>query len=179
MARITIELNTDDNPDDIRILRAVAAAFGASGDTDASIEAYRAAEEADNERPVRTNCDTFREAGPAAAPKSRRGKASAALATSPEPSTDSADAGSSATTDAGPREIVEQTPAPTTEPDGDAVTLPMINALLVKLLAPGTGHNAEKLTGIVKELTEGTAISPKHCDPKYWPAIYAAFQALG
>lgn len=62
--------------------------------------------------------------------------------------------------------------------NGADVTLPMINNLLVQLLAPGSGHNAEELTEIVKEITNDEAISPKHCDPKYWPEIHARFTAL-
>lgn len=169
MAKITIEIDTHDADAHDEAILAVVATYATARSTDTAYQVTGEHQEYRDAIPITPE--------PAPAPKTRGKKAAAAPATDSGifvPTATPAAATEAASLFAPP----SSTPSSLNGANGGEVTLPMINALLVQLLAPGSSHNAEDLTVIVKEVTHDEAISPKHCDPKYWPEIYERFQAL-
>jgi hypothetical protein len=168
MAKITIEIDTNGDltiHDEALLL--LLATFATARTTDTAVA------QTAHPQTAHPQAET-----PAIAPKAARKKVAPTNGAQPaeEPKTTSG----SATGASGLFAVGDPGQKISSEPSVDGeVTLPMLNALMIRLLAPGSEHNAEELTAIVKEVTHDTAISPKHCDPKFWPEIHARFEALG
>lgn len=152
MAKITIELDTTTNPDDIALLHAVSSAL--SPHVGPSVT-YTVSE--DEERPT------------IAAEAPRRGR---------KPKT--SEVGSAPAAEPSPTQEIQQTAGSSlaAPPAGEpGITLAQINDRIRELLSR-QADIGQKLLDTVHKATEGTSSSPKHCDPKYWPAIWSALEAF-
>lgn len=154
MAKITIELNTHEWPEDIRILRAVADAYHEVGETDAAVEADRAVEEAEAERPT-----------PAPAARKGRPRKDAPIAADPPPASTAStsklfeDSGAPANPQTGAADAKSggaSGAAPSTDAqaaDAPEVNLTSVNNKIHKLLDANVP--ALKLQEAIHEATDG------------------------
>lgn len=183
MAKITIELDTNECREDIKILRALAGAYDEIGYTDAASEAYRAVVESDEPKVGPTPASTGIEAEVEKARRTRRTKAqieadnavaepatTGSTTTSATPgTTDGAGAGLTAPTSASPYNGA--TPAPE-----------VVNGLLGKMMQSGK-FTAAKLQEVVIEASDKKFMSVKQAaqTPEglaYMPAMYEGLLAL-
>ena len=174
MAKITIELDTNESHDDVRILRAVASAFGpANGD--AAIEVERALAEAEPERTTQEQIAV----GEQAAQRKRRTKAQIEADNAAQSATPASTTSESAT--AASTASVAETPGPQSsspQPDAGTPTLAEINAMLRKLV------NEHKqpilaLQEVIKEATGGKHISQTEPGAEaFYGDIMAGLKAL-
>lgn len=135
MAKITIELDTIENADDIKVLRAVALAYG-DFDTDAAVELNRAEAEDEPTRPIEAAPS---DAAPKAtrAPRKPREAAAPTAEPTPAPATNQPDASTTGTSGTG-----------STDP---GVTLADVNNKLKECLG---AHPAAKIQEVVRQATD-------------------------
>lgn len=172
MAKIHIELDTNDALDrDMLLLMATVVSAKEQGD-EATITAQEYAVQVTREREAEIRQDPTE-----AAPKrTRRTKEQIAADNAALNAGSTNDIAGSAT-DA---QNALQDPAASiqtqsSQPSG--VTLAQINAKLRAVLEADEGAG-NRLIELCKTATEGTAISAKLADPKYYPAIWAAIEGL-
>lgn len=167
MAKITIELDTNESHDDVRILRAVASAFGpANGD--AAIEVERALAEAEPERTTQEQLAV----GEQVAQRKRRTKAQIEADNAAQPA-------SPVSSPASATSAAETSPAaPASTPGSATPTLAEINAMLRKMV---NEHKQPVLAlqEVIKEATGGKHISQTEPGAEaFYGDIMAGLKAL-
>lgn len=141
MARITIELNTSEDANDIVVLRAVAGAYDTVGETDAASEAYRASVEVARPTPAAPTAE------PAKRGRPKKSEASAPpVAASSDPSTLFAQ---TSTTTAPPNLSMESGPVSADTP----ITLQQVNDKIRACITASVP--AAKLGEVIKQATDG------------------------
>jgi hypothetical protein len=180
MAKITIELDTNESREDILVLKAVAAAYAPiSADAEATIMQAIA----DESRPtLQSQADqqiVYNAGMQTAQRRTRRTKEQIAADNAAQAAAGPSHTLGSATS----APSVMQAPSGSTlngssMQSGGGVTLEQINEHLMGLMAERGDGVAQRAIDEIKRITNGAHTGTRNLPPGYWPAVMAALEAL-